>query len=142
MRRFAILLTAAILMASCSVMTHERIIETKFMDFRPYSDAGFFLSPDPYPGEFEALGEVLVKVTPAVTKKTMSLGGKYGDGVYASSGLVKEEISGEELIDLVVKAALEKGADGLADFQCDVICDETGVVTRYEVSGLAIKRKK
>jgi len=147
MKRFLILAAAVLLAASCSTMLHERVVETYFIDYRPYAEAGFFLSPDPYPGEFDALGELLIEVTPAVVPAPpRGNGTKYIDGAYksASAGIAREVISGAELVEMAYKKAVELGADGIADFRVKASYNwvgETKILSGYEVSGLAIKRK-
>lgn len=147
MKKILILVAAVLLAASCSVMMRDRVVETYFIDYRPYAEAGFFLSPDPYPGEFDALGELLIEVTPAIVPApTKGPGTKYIDGAYksASSGIMRETISGAELVEIAYKKAVELGADGIADFRVKTTYNwagETKVLSGYEVSGLAIKRK-
>lgn len=143
MRKFAILL-ALVALTSCAV-TRDRIVETRFLDFRPYAQDGFFISPDPYPGEFDALGEILVTIHPAIVPKTKVAGGKFNDGVYSSGQYVTEQVPGSELVEAAVRAALEFGADGIADFKCTAVylyqSEGKTVADHYEVSGLAIKRR-
>ena len=147
MKRFLILVAAVLVAAGCSTMLHERVVETYFIDYRPYAEAGFFLSPDPYPGEFDALGELLIEVTPAVVPApSRGNGTKYIDGAYrpTSSGIMRETISGAELVEMAYKKAVELGADGIADFRVKTSYNwigETKILSGYEVSGLAIKRK-
>ena len=70
MKKVFYLLAAILVMASCSVMKpRERIVETFFLDYRPYAEEGFFLSPDPYPGKFTSLGEISIEIKPALLKK-------------------------------------------------------------------------
>ena len=138
-------MAAALVLSGCAI-THGRLVSTSFLDFRPYTEAGFFLSPDPYPGEFEALGEIIVTVVPSLLPKSGAGPQKFADGAYSSVGqYVSENIPGEELLDLVVKAALDRGADGIADFKCaavyEYVTKDYKVLDHYDISGLAIKRK-
>lgn len=50
MKKIFTLAAAALIAASCGVATHPRVTETSFADYRPFTSAGFFLSPDSYTG--------------------------------------------------------------------------------------------
>lgn len=149
MKQILTLILAAILAASCGVATHTRVTEAAFTDYRPYTSAGFFLSPDPYPGAFDALGEVTVIVTPAILPRTQTKIRKastFSDGVYSNatttSSYVYEDVNAEDLLEEAVKLAKERGADGLVDI--DIQCVPTGDAvdpTKYVLTGLAIVRK-
>ena len=148
MKQILTLILAAILMASCGVATHTRVTETTFIDYRPYTSAGFFLSPDPYSGAFDALGEVRVSVTPAILPRTATVrkASTFTDGVYndtaTTSNFVYEKVEPEELLEEAVTVAKKMGADGLVDI--DIQRVPTGDVTDptvYVLTGLAILRK-
>lgn len=36
------------------------MITTVFIDYRPFSQEGFLVTPDPYFGKYESLGEILI----------------------------------------------------------------------------------
>lgn len=54
-KNFLKLLAAIIIVTSCSPQ-----ITTVLMDYRPYSQEGFLVTPNPYYGEYESLGEILI----------------------------------------------------------------------------------
>ena len=82
MRQTALLLFMAITMIGCSVLKPTPRQEAAYLvDFRPYSSADFFLSPDPYQGEFEPIGEIRVEVTPALIEPSKQ--SKFQDTIYA-----------------------------------------------------------
>jgi len=131
---------------ACGPATHiERSVQVYFADYRPYSEAGFFISPDPYSaGQFESLGELYIKVTPGMHDK----GGKEGlakndDGIYSrpsGSSAVIEDIAYNELLDLAVSEAIALGADGLADFK--ITPPPSNIPGgSFIITGLCIKRK-
>lgn len=149
MKRFLILVAAVLLAASCSVLTHERFVDVYFLDYRPYTEAGFFISPDPYPGAFDALGEIQIKVIPAVQPRNSKPVSdvKFKDGAYGGGGavrVVREVIDGSELLDMVYNEAVARGADGIADFHCRATYTTfkgISTLSGYEINALAIKRK-
>lgn len=154
MKRVAILLLLASILSGCAV-TRERIVETQVLDFRPYTEMGFFLSPDPYPGEFDALGEIYIHITPALLPASSSSvnfkenNRKFDDpilsGVRSPYGSVRAEvISSEELVEIAVQKAKSLGANGIADLKCQRDYEfVSGVrfLRGYDISGLAILRK-
>ena len=150
----AIILSAIIVMAaSCStIKPSERQIYSYFLDFRPYSDTGFFLSPDPYTGEFTSLGEILIDVYPAEisNKEISNKESRFKDGIYEkerkSPKLVTEKISESELLEIAVKKAKDLGANGIANFKCLSSMSTyysngslVSTIRHYEISGLCIK---
>ncbi len=153
MKKFFILATV-IMAASCSVLTqqpHERYVESYFMDFRPYQEIDFFISPNPFTGEYTSLGELSISVYPAVLDKSKKQGVKtFDDGLYGgvTTTLVKEVIPASELIDYAVSKALELGANGICNFRCEKIYNteytrdgNRTIFSHYEISGLCISIK-
>ena len=144
MKRIALLLLLAVA-ASCGPAAHlERSVQVYFADYRPYSEAGFFISPDPYSaGPFESLGELCIRITPGMADK----GGKEStskndDGIYSrpsGGSIVVEEIKYNELLDIAVSEAMALGADGLADFK--ITPPPSNIPGgSYIITGLCIKR--
>lgn len=131
------------MLCSCSVMTHQRYVSTMFLDFQPYTEAGFFISPNPYTGQFSPVGEINITVQPALQQPSRQIKGVYNDAVYApknGAGVVQEEIFSEELLEMAVKAAKEKGANGISNFKCLRVRDLSELEPyHYEITGFAIK---
>lgn len=64
-----ILTAAAMVLTSCGALfmpyePQQRMELASFLDFRPYTSAGFFISPDAYTGEFEPLGQLYIEIYP------------------------------------------------------------------------------
>lgn len=123
MRRILLLLAAALTIASCSPKIYPRTITVGFADFRPYVEEGFFLSPDPYPGDFESLGEISIKIVPGLRKY-------YRPDIRYET----EKISVDEVLKIAVSEARELGADGIVDMR---ITEDL----EFTVTGLCIIRK-
>ena len=121
MRRILLLLVAALALTSCSPKIYPRMVTVGFADFRPYAEEGFFLSPDPYPGDFESLGEISIKIVPGVRKY-------YRPDIRYET----EKISVDEVLKIAVSAARELGADGIVDMR---------ITEEFKVTGLCIIRK-
>ena len=138
MKKLAVLF-ALVVLTGCAA-TRPRIVSTGFIDYRPYTEGGFFLSPDPYPGDCESLGEIVVYVIPALVPAGHASATKFSDGAYGSVGVVREAVDVSELLELAYKEAAGRGADGLVDLKFTTESDAVGI-SKYEVSGLAIRRK-
>ena len=173
MKRFFYFMCLLLLpLTGCSVMApRDRYVETLFLDYRPFSDLGFFFSPDPYPGEFDALGEIQITVIPAIKSEPVENKvetksdnkSKYKDRVYSNSYVDPrayqtsstnktttrtttrmETISSSELMEIAYNEAIARGADGIVNFRCKTIYTTVSGITTgvsHEISGLAIKRK-
>lgn len=145
MKRLLLFAVAAIVASSCSVMTHQRYVSTMFLDFQPYTESGFFISPNPYTGQFSPIGEINITVQPALQPRARIIKGTgtYTDGLYtqkANTNLVQEDIPAEELIDLAVREAKAKGANGISNFKCARVMGADPIEpVLYEISGFAIK---
>lgn len=153
MRKIIMIIAVAIITASCAV-TRDRQVSKYFLDYRPYSDAGFFISPNPYTGEFTSIGELSITVTPAILSKSQApvQVKNYNDALYApvGTGAIVENIPASELIDMAVKEAQSVGANGISNFKCVAVYNtqvsRSGVVNKelshYEISGLCILIRK
>lgn len=146
MRKIFIILLA-VMVSGCAVQM--RTIEKNFYDYRPYTSEGFFLSPNQYIAEHQPLGELFIKVTPALVSPKEKEGHKFSDGLYSSSSmgkLVPEHISSSELLEMAVSEAVQRGANGISNFSVKAIYVTTvgkyateTKLSHYEISGLCIK---
>lgn len=152
MKRIIFLILMATFVAGCSVLKPTpRQATTYLVDFRPYSSADFFLSPDPYQGEFEPIGEIRIEVTPALVEPRKS--SKFHDAIYGQNhGIVPEVVPMEDLLETVVAQALNLGANGIANLKVSTevfsVVKSRGLfrtttmpVTKYVVTGFCIVRK-
>jgi hypothetical protein len=113
-----------------------------FLDFQPYTEAGFFISPNPYTGQFSPVGEINIIVQPALQRPAKQVKGSFGDSMYASTGapVVQEEILSEELLEMAVNEAKAQGANGISNFKCLRVSDANPIEPyHYEITGFAIK---
>ena len=123
-------------------MTHQRYVSTMFLDFQPYTEAGFFISPNPYTGQFSPIGEISIVVKPALQRQAKQVKGSFSDSMYASTGalVVQEEIPAEELLEMAVNEAKAQGANGISNFKCVRISDVSEIEPyHYEITGFAIR---
>lgn len=149
MKRLIWILTALISMSSCAVLTRETTKTTVFLDYRPYTEAGFFLSPNSYTGEYQPIGDLYIIVDPAVIPNTNS--NNSIDGIYAQQIVPVKgtKMSSEELLEIAVKEAGLRGANGISNLSIEVTTEHFGYnkgkvsatipVDRYIIRGLCIR---
>ena len=107
-----------LILTGCSTLQRSRSVVEGFADYRPYTTAGMFISPDPYTGtDYTAIGEYRALVLPALT--------------LAENRTYKvETISSSELLEMTVREARKKGANGIVDYR---------VVTTYSTTSKAVE---
>lgn len=148
MKKYIIILAALVLMTSCAtVKTAQRVVTEAFIDYRTFSNSGFLLSPDPYPSEFEAVGELYVWVVPAMK-------GQYTSSIYGANAettsryvVSMENISYQELAGIAVAKAKRLGADALVNFDIQRVNRyptrkmKNWATSEYIITGFCIVRK-
>lgn len=128
-----------------------RVIEEMYFDYAPFARTGFLISPDPYPSEFEACGEILIKVQPAkIIKKGKQVYDAVNGSYFSNDYLASEDIAPEIMLKMAVDNAKKVGANALVNFKCiakydsyysTVLVSYVNILSHYEISGFAIKRK-
>ena len=142
-----ITVVSLLLLSACSSIKHINGYESLTgLDFRPYADKGFLITPYAYSGEYISIYMVNYVIMPEAN--------------YAESGATnpnKRESSGSWVFDLIdVDDALNKiyetcvefGADALMDFKIQPNSESYKVGTEYpvtvngiQITGIAIKRQ-
>lgn len=117
----------------------EKTVSTSFVDFRAYTENGFFVSTDAFPGQFTPLGSLEIRVDPKTTKNPDRK--RTSDPIY-----IVEEVNVQDLLNIAVEAAKEKGADGLTNLKITTVRMTEGEIAfsapikYYIISGLCIRR--
>lgn len=149
MKKLIIALASVFLISSCGTTTQ---IFTNVLDYRPYTDNGFFISPNPYPEAHQTIGEISITVYPGTKGEsdfsaTPAQGNqKFGDPIYSGgSHKTVENMTPESLLEMCVQKAVDMGANGISNFKCDIVYNVTrsqyGIIKsidHYEVYGLGI----
>lgn len=149
MKRIVIAIVAAALLSSCATLKPQpRQTVTRLLDFRPYSEAGFYISGDPYPEAHTPIGNIYIEVDPALIPNDAPQ--SYSD-IYRErrEPVIPEIIPIDELLDEAVSQALQLGADGICNLK---IMEEerfmtigkvttTFTVKHYTITGTCIKIK-
>lgn len=156
MKKIILFIPACLLIiTSCSVSSkltpRERIVFESYFDYSEYAKEGFMISPDPYTGSFEPCGEIQISVYPAkIIKKGKDAYNPSLNSYEKIEYLTEENISGQELLKMIVTKAKEKGANAISNFRCKAVktsyYDSTfgrymEHFSHYEISGFAIIRK-
>lgn len=133
MRTILFSLLTVVLLSGCSI--RQRVTFNSYVDFSEYTKSGFYVSPDPYPGNCDPIGMIEVVIYP----------GQNND-YYKTD----EVLSEAELLKMAVDQAKEKGANGLVNYSATVapvqyqVREGNRLITyksRYVVRGLAVKTK-
>ena len=132
MKKAIIITIVAIVVASCGVIQLPKGETVSFLDYRPYTEAGIFISPYNYTGKYEAIGQLDIIIYPD----------SISDGL--STTLI--EIPSKELLDRIVKHSIGKGANGIANLKISRIVNTTvtrfgsySSLSHYEISGFLIR---
>jgi hypothetical protein len=150
MKKYLILFLALVLISSCAtVKPAQRIVDETFLDYRPFTKDGFLLSPNPYPSEYEAVGEILIKVVPAMKGQYTSSMSDYDTAMQPQGKYVvaMENITYQELAGIAVAHAKRLGADALVNFRISKLDRhpyrkwKNWATSEYVISGFCIERK-
>ena len=149
MRKYFLILALALMAASCATFKpQQRATFVAFLDYRPYTCEGFFISPNPYTGEYEPLGELYIEVMPEQKEIDYDQREKYDHPVYWGTQMYGfERINHAELLEMAVKKAVGLGANGIANFSIKKVTNSSinGSVASstitYQIEGLCIKIK-
>lgn len=148
MKRFLYIIASLIMVPSCGTATR---IYSNVLDYRSYTENGFFISPNPYPEAHQTIGEITITVYPGTKgRKSCEIfqheEHRFSDPLYSAGGKDASLNSGhptisEALLEMCVRKAEEMGANGISNFKCSVVYNaRSGVfrVDHYEVYGLGI----
>lgn len=159
MKKFIIAFCSIIVLASCSAAR----IDVTYVDYNKYYQDGFLITPAQYYQKFEPCGEIFISVTPGYTQsqttvQTTSINNngynRYGNYVIGSKKQEtaqqttvvtqrddKEIRTIDDVVEIAVKEAKERGANTLSNFKCNIVYNPNfNTIIRYEVSGFCIKR--
>ena len=153
MKKIALIILTVLLISSCSTLiTRETRKQVMIVDFRPYSEAGFFLSPSEYPGEYTPVGLLNMVVDPAVMRYQTSDADDMYQGYFPE--MVEQIMTSKDLINMAVQEATIRGSNGIANLKIEVETQEymykssesllgsvgqTMPVRRYIISGFLIR---
>ncbi|WP_299577509.1 hypothetical protein [uncultured Sunxiuqinia sp.] len=118
------------------------------IDFRPYTQKGFLITPEKYQGEYESIGIVSYLIFPESTREGIK---EEGTMPYQHATIRfkwnTEEINVQNALEGMYKECLNMGADALVNFDValeeELISSVSPPVMRkgYRVTGFAIRRK-
>ena len=152
MKKLILLTFAAITLYSCGVLVpRETQTSVLYIDYTPYTEAGFFLSPNDYPGPHTPIGELNIVIDPEVNEEK-SQKKNFSDGIYQTNTpkMIAKKFSSEELLEVAVAEALDKRGNGISNLKIKVVpvdymyykTGSAGLimpVNRYIISGVVIK---
>lgn len=144
MKKLVFILATILSLSSCGVLqTRDLQKNVLFIDYRPYTEAGFYLSPNEYPGPHTPVGELNLVIDPAVVRSD-----------YSSNWVVEKTLSADEILSMAVSEATKRGSNGISNLKIEILTQDylyykkegllgtTGMtmpVSRYIVSGVLIR---
>ncbi len=141
-----LVIAVAYLMSSCAIQKYSEVC---FMtDFRPYTTAGFMISPlSTIATEYQPIATISIEFTPGLdatylNEKIVKEEKKTYDDIYQSNPYLKKqwhEPTSKEMLDKFVEYAKSLGANGLLDYHVEVIRNlKTNTVQCYRLTAFAV----
>ena len=158
-KSLAVFLLGIIILPACMTLEELKVIppEESFygIDFRPYTEKGFFMTPEKFVGEYEPIGLLTYQLLPSAQysnkggqKIPTSKSGQTGTVYYVSKySWHVDEVKLKDALDGIYDYCISMGADALVNLQLQPSKKEYSgiknpvVIDGYEISGFAIKRK-
>ena len=139
---------AILLLASCIKQLHYIPSESSYfgIDFRKYTNQGFFITPEKYIGDYESVGLVEYVMVPEANYQSVNRI-RFDGTIGKERKWVQAKISLSQGIDSLYALAKRMGADAIMNFSTSTtartypaIANPT-TLTGYEIKGFAIRRK-
>jgi hypothetical protein len=156
----SILFIIVVALSSCATSPFNRINPTEIVygiDFSPFTQKGFLITPEKYAGSYESIGLINYEAFPGANYKEVekSIENYYGSKkpvIFKENKWVVDSISLQDVLTKVYNICVEMGADALVNFDYEIIPTSYGSVPRaidnpltiygIHISGYAIKRKE
>lgn len=148
MKKFIILLITIVLVSCTSLETLYKIEKESLLygvDLRQYSDKGFLITTEMYPGAYESVGIFTYELYPEVDYKgagytinyTDAKGNPHMKEVYKWVG---QPIEVQEAIDSLYHKCLDMGADAFVKLNIEQVSKPyTGIKNPISLSGISVK---
>lgn len=146
MKKLILITIAVIALSSCGTLRpREMQKQVMFIDYTPYVEAGFYLSPNDYPGPHTPVGELNIIVDPSVERMRNNY------------GMEAKNLTADQLLEIAVSEATKRGSNGISNLKIEVVTIDypyyvaeglfttsttTMPVNRYIISGLVIRIQK
>ncbi|KKN85467.1 hypothetical protein LCGC14_0277860 [marine sediment metagenome] len=144
-----LLIFGACLLSSCTVITKIPGYESLTgLDFRPYTEQGFLITPYEYGGEYSTISMINYEVMPSARLPQTTYSNAPSGIVTTRSGdWVIDELDVQIALDSIFEICINQGANALVDLEVTGISkgymNIAKPVTIYgiRITGLAIERK-
>ncbi len=137
-------LIIALVLSSCSTVSDiPQYTEKYIIDFSPYSDSGFFITPHDYNGTYTSIGLIDIAVFPHAKDVGTEKAHKVDENKYLIQGSwVTEKIPLDDVVQKAYKEAIKMGADAIIDFKLTTTSKSYPLFNHYgiQITGYAIKR--
>jgi hypothetical protein len=146
-----------ILSGCAELKTINPVENLSIIDFTPYTQKGFLITPEKYSGNYESIGIIDYSFKPGATLKSKVMksiksasGPYYKDNAYVENfehEWVVDSISFDAVLQKVYEICIRMGADALINFHPELISEQrisslpTIEIYGIKITGFAIKRK-
>ena len=144
MKKLLFLFSLLLMLSGCKTLTHIPAHEEFFsLDFRPYLEKDFVITPLLYPGDYKIIAMIDYLIMPEANSKTVT-NPKTGA---IRTIWVQDFLFTSEALDSIYNKCLSMGADGLMNFliqeHVESYTSNGHPVNVYgkKISGIAIKRE-
>jgi len=143
-----IISTAFIILSACTSIKHIPGYEKLTgLDFRPFADKGFLITPYVFNGDYISIYMVNYVIMPEANYMPANPD-NVGTGDYTSGSWTFKKLNIETALNNIYETCVEMGADALMDFQLQSNKEYyTGInnpvtVNGIQITGIAIKRQE
>lgn len=140
-----------ILVTSCAPM--QKVVplveELYIVDFSPYAERGFLMTPERYEGNYESIADIEYIIKPGAEYKAIDGQDGDGEGYKISQWVVTDTITLDDALAKVYEICVNMGADALVNYHGEKLTDTRVsslygpvTITGYRITGYAIRRKE
>jgi uncharacterized protein YbjQ (UPF0145 family) len=97
------------------IKAFESFSSTFALDFSHYTEKGFYLSPESYPGAFTPVGVISKTLYPGAKKNTYQSSQYYQEGWWSV-----EEIDRNRILEEMYQEAISMGANGIVNLKVEL----------------------
>ncbi len=141
MKKLLFLLTSCCILSGCAITYNHIPPVSEFygIDFRPYIEKGFLITPEFYLGEKDIIADVTYVLSPEANRVDLNP----NDAV--PPVWISQPVNIYQAMDSVYNFCIDRGANGLVNFRLDqhpiTTPPPATTINRITITGYAIKRK-
>jgi uncharacterized protein YbjQ (UPF0145 family) len=139
------MLLVALVLAGCAPEPLQKETTVASTDLTRYTEQGFLITPNNYPGEYQSIGYVTATVESGARTIDDPSDARSGEEVRGPEdfAVAVDPATLKEAVDALYTEATEMGADGIINFRREAytVTYESKAIPAVRVSGFAIDRR-